>query len=209
MAKAKNHTDNIDSVTLGNIETNSAFVKRFSTHYPISFNSTVIRETVLAITLLWNRARNSILNLSKSKRKIMKLLSVDDSIFIFFHMVHWLFIFGQGWLLCNNFCKACQNCLYPSFEFVQCSTQCSADAWIVALSWKLPQMPSCSANDANLDKNNFDMFYEIYCCACHPWPNMNEQCTKWKYRIMLSCSEISVVISVFDFEKFGVKPGFP
>ena len=51
MAKAKNHTDNIDSVTLGNIETNSAFVKRFSTH-PISFNSTVIRKTVLAITLL-------------------------------------------------------------------------------------------------------------------------------------------------------------
>ena len=37
MAKAKNHTDNIDSVTLGNIETNySAFVKRFSTDYPIS-----------------------------------------------------------------------------------------------------------------------------------------------------------------------------
>ena len=35
MAKAKNHTDNIDSVTLGNIETNSAFVKRFSTNYPI------------------------------------------------------------------------------------------------------------------------------------------------------------------------------
>ena len=36
MAKAKNHTDNIDSVTLGNIETNSAFVKRFVTDYPIS-----------------------------------------------------------------------------------------------------------------------------------------------------------------------------
>ena len=29
MAKAKNHTDNIDSVTLGNIKTNSAFVKWF------------------------------------------------------------------------------------------------------------------------------------------------------------------------------------
>ena len=29
MAKTKNHTDNIDSVTLGNIKTNSAFVKRF------------------------------------------------------------------------------------------------------------------------------------------------------------------------------------
>ena len=29
MAKAKNHTDNIDSVTLCNIEANSALVKRF------------------------------------------------------------------------------------------------------------------------------------------------------------------------------------
>ena len=29
MAKAKNHTDNIDSVTLGNIENNSALVKQF------------------------------------------------------------------------------------------------------------------------------------------------------------------------------------
>ena len=33
----------------------------------------------------------------------------------FIHMVHWSFILGQGWLLSNNFCKACQNCLYPSF----------------------------------------------------------------------------------------------
>ena len=36
MAKAKNHTDNFESVTLCNIETNSAFVKRFVTDYPIS-----------------------------------------------------------------------------------------------------------------------------------------------------------------------------
>ena len=51
MAKAKNHTDNIDSVTLGNIETYSAFVKWFSTDYHIALG-TVIRKTVLAITLL-------------------------------------------------------------------------------------------------------------------------------------------------------------
>ena len=31
MAKAKYHTDNIDSVTLCNIETNAALVKRFMT----------------------------------------------------------------------------------------------------------------------------------------------------------------------------------
>ena len=32
-------------------------------------------------------------------------------------MVHWSnsFILGQGWLLSNHFCKACQNCLRPSF----------------------------------------------------------------------------------------------
>ena len=56
MAKAKNHTDNIDSVTLGNIETNSAFVKRF-VHWLSYLLSTVICKTVLAITLLWNRAQ--------------------------------------------------------------------------------------------------------------------------------------------------------
>ena len=36
MANAKNHTNDIDSSTLGSIEANSAFVKRFVTDYPIS-----------------------------------------------------------------------------------------------------------------------------------------------------------------------------
>ena len=36
----------------------------------------------------------------------------------FFHMVHWSFILGQGWRLGNHFCKACQNCLHPSFVIV-------------------------------------------------------------------------------------------
>ena len=36
----------------------------------------------------------------------------------FFHMVHWSFILGQEWLLSNHFCKACQNCLHPSFAIV-------------------------------------------------------------------------------------------
>ena len=35
MPKAKNNTDIIDSVTQGNIETNSAFLKWFVTDYPI------------------------------------------------------------------------------------------------------------------------------------------------------------------------------
>ena len=37
----------------------------------------------------------------------------------FFHMVHWSFILGQELLLTNHFCKACQNCLHPSFVIVQ------------------------------------------------------------------------------------------
>ena len=45
MAKAKYHTDNIDSVTLGNIKTNSAFVKQFSTDYPISLVRWYIRQS--------------------------------------------------------------------------------------------------------------------------------------------------------------------
>ena len=36
MAKAKNHTNNIDSATLSSIEANSAFVNLFVTDYPIS-----------------------------------------------------------------------------------------------------------------------------------------------------------------------------
>ena len=37
----------------------------------------------------------------------------------FFHTVNWSFILGQRRLLSSHFCKACQNCLRPSFEFVQ------------------------------------------------------------------------------------------
>ena len=126
----------------------------------------------------------------------------------FFHMVHWSFILGQGWLLSNHFCKACQNCLHPSFEFVQCSTQCRADAWNVALLWKLPQRPSCSAN-ANLDKNNFDMFNKIDCCAAIHGQIWMNNIPNERRIIMLSGTEINFVISFFNFEKFGVKPGFP
>ena len=53
MAMTKNHTDNIDSATLCNIETNSAFVKQFMSDCDIFI---VIRKTVIAMTLLWNWA---------------------------------------------------------------------------------------------------------------------------------------------------------
>ena len=80
---------------------------------------------------------------------------------------------------------------------------------MIALLGKLPQMPSCSANNANLDKNNLEMFYKIYCCvAIHGRIWMNNAPNESRI-IMLSCTEISFVINFFKFEKFGVKPGFP
>ena len=42
MAKAKKHTDNIYTVTLGN---NSAFVKWFSIDYPISLVRIYVRQS--------------------------------------------------------------------------------------------------------------------------------------------------------------------
>ena len=47
MAKAKNHTDNIDFVTLGNIETkcNSAFVKQFTSDCDIFVVEWYVRQS--------------------------------------------------------------------------------------------------------------------------------------------------------------------
>ena len=70
-------------------------------------------------------------------------------------------------------------------------------------------MPSCSVNNANLDKINFDRFYKIYCCAAIHGRIWRNNVPHERRRIMLSCTEISFVISFFNFEKFGVKPGFP
>ena len=175
--------------------------------------------------------QNSILNLSKSKRKIIKLLSVDDSIFIFLSYGTLVVHIGSGMAVQQSlfyvkhtsklssfdvnapklFDTGVRKGAFPSFDFV---TQCSANAWIVTLLWKLPQMPSCSANYANLDKNNFDMFYRIDCCAAiHGRIWMNNIPNESRI-IMLSCTEITEIIFFFFlfflllfFFIFGVNPG--
>ena len=56
-------------------------------------------------------------------------------------------------------------------------------------------MPSCSANNANLDKNNFDMFYKIdWFSALHGRIWMNNLPNESSI-IILSWTEISSVIS--------------
>ena len=62
----------------------------------------------------------------------MKLLSVDDNIFMFLSYRTLVVHIGRG--------MAAQQSLFP-------------------------QMSSCNANNTNLDKNDFDMFYKIDCTA--------------------------------------------
>ena len=114
----------------------------------------------------------------------------------FFHVVHWSFILGQGWLLSSNhFCKACQNCLRPSFVIVH---KAGADAFIVALLWKLPQIPICSTNYATLDKNNFDVLYKFIVVqpSGQIWTNNIPNKSRI---ILLSYTELNFIISVFGF----------
>ena len=56
---------------------------------------------------------------SKFKKRYNKTdFSIHDSIFIFLSYGTWIVHIGSGWLLSNNFCKACQHCLHPSFVIV-------------------------------------------------------------------------------------------
>ena len=118
----------------------------------------------------------------KTGKKIMKLLSVEDSLFIFIHMVHWSFVLGQGWLLSNNFCMACQNCLRPIFVIVHNAV------WMRELL--LCCDSSCRCHHAaqimpiNLDKNNFDALQNLLLCS-HPWLNMNEYYVPNESRIIM------------------------
>ena len=70
-------------------------------------------------------------------------------------------------------------------------------------------MPSRSTNNANLDKTNFDMFYKIDCCAAihgQIWMNNVPNESKLNYA-MMHWNKFCCIF--FQFEKIGVKPGFP
>ena len=55
-------------------------------------------------------------------------------------------------------CTAIKFVKHVKTVFIQvlsCSTQCSADAWIVALLWKFPQIPSCQRKQRQLGQKQF------------------------------------------------------
>ena len=80
-------------------------------------------QTLVICVLNQNAEEDTyIYSVSKKKRKPSsnpKSLKIEKknheewmiAYLFFFHIVHWSFILGQGWLLSNHFCKACQNCL--------------------------------------------------------------------------------------------------
>ena len=142
------------------------------------------------------------------------MLSVDDS--NFFSSSYPWYIGHMYWVM--DGCSAIifvKHILVYQTVFVQVLSLCSHSTHlhnavqmhelIVALLWKLLQMPSCSANNSNLSKNNDAMFYKIDCCAAtHGRIWMNNVPNESRI-IMLSCAEISFV-KFFDFEKFGSHP---
>ena len=92
-------------------------------------------------------------------------------------MVHWSFILGKGWLLSNNFCKACQNCLHLSFVIVHKAVR----THLLLLCESPPQCYHAAQTTPTWTKPIWHVLQKIIAVHSHPWPNMNELCTKLKW----------------------------
>ena len=64
-------------------------------------------------------------------------------------------------LLSNHFCKACQNCLHPSFFIVHKAVR----MYLLLLCCESSRKCYHAAQQRLLGQNQFDMFYKNYCCA--------------------------------------------
>ena len=85
---------------------------------------------------------------------------------------HWV----RGWLLSNHFCKACQNCLHPSFAMAHKAVRTHHCCFVV----KVPRNAIKQHKQRLLKQNQFDMFLLNLLLCSHQWPNMTELCTKLK-----------------------------
>ena len=150
--------------------------------------------------------RESILHHSKSKRNIMKLLSVDYSIFIFRSYGTLVVHIGSGMAAQQSFCQACQM---SSSKFCY-RTQRSADALIFALFCKAPANAIMQRKQWQLGQKQFWHVLQTWLLCSHPWPNMNEHMNVPTERriIMLSCTEISFAISFFLLRNLESNSGF-
>ena len=137
---------------------------------------------------------DSILNLSKSKRNIMKLLSVDDSIFFS------SFIWYIGCLYVRDCCSTIIFVEHVKTVFVQ------------VLSWNYH---AAQITTPTWTKTNLTCFYKIDCCAAihgRIWmsnvPNESRIIMLHVYNAW-KCTEFCYLFFFSFLEKFGVKLGFP
>ena len=117
--------------------------------------------------------RDSILNLSKSKRKIITLLSVDDNIFIF---LSYGTLVVHIWI--RDGCSAIMflKHLHPSFVS---TVHNAVRMHELLLCCESSRKCYHAAQTTPTWTKTILTGLQIYCCACsHPWPKMNEQCSK-------------------------------
>ena len=79
-------------------------------------------------------------------------------------MVHWSFILGQGWLLSNQFCTACQNCLHPSVVTLHNAVRMHNCCSVV----KDPTNASMQHKQRQIEQTDFDLFYKNLLMCSHP-----------------------------------------
>ena len=100
----------------------------------------------------------------KSKRKIMTLLSVDNSIFFFFSFI-W-YIDGSYWVRTGFsaiiYCRACQICLCPSFVIVHNAVRMHELLRCCESSRKCHH---AAHTTPTWTTTIFDVFYKMYCCV--------------------------------------------
>ena len=112
-------------------------------------------------------------------------------------MVHWSFILGQGWLLSSShFRRACQNCLHPSFVIIHKAVRMHYLLLCCESSRKCHH--AAQRTTPTWTKQILTCFTRLIAAQ----PSMAEyerKCTKLSRLIMLSCTEISFVISFFQF----------
>ena len=121
--------------------------------------------------------------------------------------MHVSFIFGHGWLHCNQFCETCQNWFCPSWRCACvlhdgiCGTfttkqQINASALLCVL-WQ------------NLDEDSFDMLYKNYCWAAIPDPIWTTNVSYERKINMPSSIDKNFMICLFDFERLCIESRFP
>ena len=102
----------------------------------------------------------------------------------FFHMTHWSRIFGNRWLLSNNFCKQCPKCLHP--KFVICYHKAVRMHLLLLCCESSRKCYHAAQTTSTWTKPIWHVLQKWLLCS-HPWRNMNELCTKLKltnYAIM-------------------------